>query len=1812
MATKKITETGFGSDPAKTTNFLVSQPEPLPEGGNLESVRRVQADKVATLIKQLGKLISMDDINLMELVSNIESTETGLRVTWISGQEQDFKVAAEGGGLSFDGGYQDEEGYLHLTKDGEDIEGFDPIKISGGGGGSTGGSKITFACYTPPSFSVMDTSGTAQIRFKYASVDTDTGMATGAGNLTIYVGGAVKANLTIEQGDNLTVDVFKYLAMGTNAVKLTITDSYGSTATRNFAVTKENFGMEWSLTDTYKNTEENLVFNLTPTGSGSKTIYTYVDGDLFSTDVVTASGRRMTKTITGLTHGAHTIEVYGVMEVSGSALESNHLISAVAQVGTSKDPIVAVKWPKTNLTQYTNVQIPYMIIDPAANPAGVQLLANGSMIANTAVDQSEQIWTYRPTASGTVDLEIRCGATSNKFKATVEGLDADVEEITDGLAIKLDPATISSLTEWNQSGATLSFSEGFDFVNGGLQTDAKGIRCIRITAGDRMTLNYPLFSGDTRRTGKEFKVVYKIENSSNKDAVGVDCMSANIGFSAHANNIYLSGNQTKVKLSVCEDEKVELDVNIQQDTEDRLIQLWEQCSTFAYKQYAPNETFTHNSDVGVTFGCDDADVYVYLFRAYNRSLTDDEIKANYIFDGEDGSEILARLDRNDIYDASGKIDIETAAAKNPNAHFIVIDAERMTHGKKDTVAGSIRHIYVNGGAEHRFTAKMEMVIQGTSSVEHADTAGGNLTFKLKWGIDLETGEHKEAYAMNGEDKSIPITKFNFKKNIASEEHIVNMMSAELYHKFQPTIRQNRVDDPRVRDCMEACMCAVFFHNTSNAPVMVGPDLVQPDETTFFGLGNLCVDKGAEEAYQYDPIVIEVKNNTEPQVRFKSDDLSNFEDNFEFRYIDENKYTETQGIELFQSLCTFICGCDYTQATDIQLESPANVKGQIFNYDSAEYRKAKWKAYAADYMDMPGMYWHHNITLFHLLRDNRAKNMFWSYDPRDSKWHLRFNWDNDTGHCRSNTGYIDIEPGYLDTDRVGTADVFNAADNVLFQMIRECNFKELQAAYVDRESAGAWNIEDHYQYAMTNQEYFCESLWIEDAQHNAIRTMQNLGTTAYLERATGRLRLHLKKSLTFQKVLVDSYYNAVASTSDSASFRGYTPTEWTAIEPNGKLQITPYTNMFINILAGSTPYRERAYEGKPIEIDVSAELNDTEIYIRDAQWIMNLGSMAGMYLGQFEASRLKRVKQLLVGSDAEGYFNTNFKTASFDNCKKLEYVNLGGLVNAKQAFDFTPNIYLNKLYTKGSGVTGITFAKNGRVEDVQLNAVASLHMVGLRIMNIFSLEDYEALTSVVVEDCPAVDSYALANAAVNLARVRLLDIKWTVPTTAYEVLMRLHGIHGIDDDGYDTDHGIITGSVHFTEISEGRFNAISEAIPTVEFTYGNFLDEFAVRFFNDNGTEFLEAKQKVERGGKAVDPVATGMIETPTKEPSIDYTYEYIGWSVSLDYIIQDTNATAIYREHPRVNTVTFEDYDGTVLQVTKVPARGTVAYTGKDLVRDGYIWTGWSEPLTNIISDLTVTATYEYPTLPPNVADVPSFDYVYSDDPADRSAYTFSQLYAIIKTKQTAKYIPIKGQIKMKPLPNEYVKDESIVFNLHSVGHYELADGSGMSNADFYMTGVLNQGRRMNQTNTNVGGWDKSEGRQWLNEQIFPNVFPPHWRSLIAKSKTLASEGNLSANILTSVDYLRIPSYAEVGFGINDVPYKNEISATAKEKAFSQYVDSNSRIKKTFNGEGTAQSWWLRSPWASDAIYFAYVNGNGTAHGNTAALAWFWCVGFSA
>ena len=118
----------------------------------------------------------------------------------------------------------------------------------------------------------------------------------------------------------------------------------------------------------------------------------------------------------------------------------------------------------------------------------------------------------------------------------------------------------------------------------------------------------------------------------------------------------------------------------------------------------------------------------------------------------------------------------------------------------------------------------------------------------------------------------------------------------------------------------------------------------------------------------------------------------------------------------------------------------------------------------------------------------------------------------------------------------------------------------------------------------------------------------------------------------------------------------------------------------------------------------------------------------------------------------------------------------------------------------------------------------------------------------------------------------------------------------------------------------------------------------------NGGDKLEESTITKTAGSTIE------LPTPTREG-----YNFLGWyngEVKFEEtVMPEANITLVAKWAEIVYTVTFKDYDGTVLK-EEVVSYGTDA-TAPTPNREGYTFKGWDKEYTNVLSDLELTAQYE-------------------------------------------------------------------------------------------------------------------------------------------------------------------------------------------------------------------------------------------------------------
>ena len=144
---------------------------------------------------------------------------------------------------------------------------------------------------------------------------------------------------------------------------------------------------------------------------------------------------------------------------------------------------------------------------------------------------------------------------------------------------------------------------------------------------------------------------------------------------------------------------------------------------------------------------------------------------------------------------------------------------------------------------------------------------------------------------------------------------------------------------------------------------------------------------------------------------------------------------------------------------------------------------------------------------------------------------------------------------------------------------------------------------------------------------------------------------------------------------------------------------------------------------------------------------------------------------------------------------------------------------------------------------------------------------------------------------------------------------------------------------FTGWDKEFTNITADLVVTAQYE----INTYTVTFKDWNGT--VLKTQEVQYGGDA---------EAPADPTRVGYTFT--GWDKAFTNVTADLVVTAQYEIN--TYTVTFKDWDGTVLKTQEVQYGGD-AEAPADPTRTGYTFTGWDKAFTNITADLVVTAQYE-------------------------------------------------------------------------------------------------------------------------------------------------------------------------------------------------------------------------------------------------------------
>lgn len=1592
-----------------------------------------EVDLIQAQVNQLGNL-----------VSDVTESENGVTIHFKDGTSK--TVATKDNSVLVEDINKTDSGISIVYTDGDTKD----IEISGGGGGTSTSGSASITRVTNSSTQCVY-GDSCVIQYILTAMDSS-GDYVGDGTATWTVNSVRKATSIAYNNQPSSFDIGQYLSVGTNTVKVSVVVDTGgdapTTVTKSWTVNAVNMYAIWDYDDTTVNESDTIAIRWTPYGDLEKTTHIIIDGDKENeiTSTTTRSGVQQYVTISKLPHGSHMVELYLTATINGTEIRSASVFHDMmfADSGNTT-PIISVSLGTYEITQYNTLRIPVAIYTPGSLTSNAVLSVDNVQVAEwNNIDRTLHYWNYTPSDFGEKQLTITSGITTKTVTITVNELDIDNAEVP-GYAFRMKASDIASneaLMAFTNNNIGVTFSDNFDWNNGGIQTeydeDGNIRQYICIKAGTTMTIAYQLFGDDARVSGKSFKTIFKVTNSRDYDASFLNCVANGIGISLGANAGTITSEQNTVSVQYAEDSYVEFEFDVRKASEYRYLQTYLDGVISSTIVYAADDNFTQTDKQYITVGSADCDVYIYMIKAYETSLSMDNHVENFIADAPNAQEMVERYNRNDVLLDAGSTGSLTSISYNklseraPDARVHLWDIPRMTDGKKDYVDGcSYQQIYTNGDQRHQISAEgVRISIQGTSSVNYKDS-GANTDGNFLQGFTDGNGKHIDTYSMT--DDSIGVNYFNTKVNVASCENINNMCLAEWYNRYTPYETLWRKKNPLGRDCMELHMGVQFVKDQSHG-------LFADDEYHMYAICNMGNSKKNLNVFhdvenKSECCIETLDNNSNyclmvpnydeagKQIPFDVTQLDS-EDFFEFRYPDnptddmKNAFVEfvTWMTESNPSLATndalpeAVTYGAYTfkghgnGGTEVLAGTTIDTYAGTYTHDTYEYRMAKMLSECEDHLVMDAMVFHYVFVEQHTMVDNVCKNTFWGTEDLQH-WQLSKNYDNDTADGNDNNGKLIVPFGCEGMDKLtDTRDVFNGKTAVWWGFIYGL-YEARRTMWLNRETAGAWDKDAYLSFVKSYQNILPERVWNQDYWYKYLRLYETNSITTYLDMLEGGKKEHQREAfVTNNMFYMAQQYMGTACTGRSITMRGYTPSTWSGVEPKSEVTVMMYNKGYIVIQIGNIFKQMKADKGKyyTISFSDSGDMNDTVINIHGANLVQAIGDISCLYVGRTDFAGATRLRSIQIGSTAEGYSNPNLTEVSFGTNTMLEYLYIQNCPNVTQSLDLTGCQALRELDIRGSGFTGVSFALGGLIEKAYLCSPAALNMRSLYNLTDanFTMESYNNLTSLRLEDCDGIDSLVLIRQSPNLSRVRILGVDWAIADTT--LLNKMLDLLGLDENNYNTDMSVLSGKVYVSgAIRNQELLNYANAWENLEVTYdsSNLVTQYLATYINTDGAKLYETY--VDRGSTPPDPVSTGAIQAPTRVSDAQYEYTWSGWDDITSAMLSPRTITAVYDTTTREYTVTWYSRAGLSLGSKKVPYGSEVVYEGdtptNTTEESTYIYNlfaGWDKSTGYIKEDTDVYAIWDRAELPQQTKDM--------------SEMTPSEIYSVAASGRSANYFALK------------------------------------------------------------------------------------------------------------------------------------------------------------------------------------------------------------
>ena len=623
-------------------------------------------------------------------------------------------------------------------------------QFSGAGGGSSLATKVILTRVTANK--TVKIGDDVKLTYKYDHVNSETGESTGnpAKAIVTIIQGANTNTLesNIYAGSSNTVDVTKYMGVGTNTVRVKVQVGEGaemqvSQITWTINVVQLTLSSSFNIA-TSINRGDSVTIPYALSGAGNKTLRCYVDGVDKEDRSITASTANGSFSIdtSGMSHGTHSVQLVVELELSeDNIIKSNSIYFAIGVRETDNNaPIVYARFdypdgslilgentPYIQTKQFDVYTLSYAAYNPKETPTNAIVYVGEDVASSSSVPFVVQNLTLRASNYGEQKCRIVVGKTEYSFRLIAEKSELNISEPTDGMTLKLSAQGRNNndvnREEWSYNGIQTVF-EGFKWGGDGWIGNA-----LRLNDKARAVVQYaPLRQPDQNVTNAfAFAVKYKVSEVVDDEAELIRCVDGDgTGFVITSQEARM---QTKGKSSlsmkmasgeVYEVMFVSFPKSASGSSEyeklnTEMVYLYINGIMSGSVQRSASDSIYQSDPQFVTMGADGATLDVYLLRAYNTYLSDSQVLDCYMIDQDSVDDMFALYESNNVIDDNGNVTVDSVP---DGMRYIIIT------GRQDNGVPTVLQAAVNNDKDPKYDVdEMFCVVKGNQSLNFKCVGG---------------------------------------------------------------------------------------------------------------------------------------------------------------------------------------------------------------------------------------------------------------------------------------------------------------------------------------------------------------------------------------------------------------------------------------------------------------------------------------------------------------------------------------------------------------------------------------------------------------------------------------------------------------------------------------------------------------------------------------------------------------------------------------------------------------------------------------------------------------------------------------------------------------------------------------------------------------------------------------------------------------------------------------------------------------------------------------------------------------------------------